>query len=67
MVYYFCHSVIVCLCMHVLVKILFWIALWPFLGERHCPFGFLLLVLIVVPLLKVRPSFLLVSWTEGIR
>ena len=37
---WFTISVIVCLCMYVLVKVLFWIAVWPFLGKRNCPFGF---------------------------
>ena len=31
-VYYF--SVIVCFCMYVLVKVLFWIAVWPILGKK---------------------------------
>ena len=35
--------------------------------ERNYPFGFLLGVLIVMPLLLVRSSFPLVSWTEDIR
>ena len=37
-------SVIVCICMYVLVKCLFWIAVWPIFWERNCPFGFLLVV-----------------------
>ena len=38
---WFTTSVIVCLCMYVRVKFLFWIAVLPF---RICPFGFLLVV-----------------------
>ena len=31
-------SVIVCLCMYILVKVLFWIAVGPFFWERNFPF-----------------------------
>ena len=35
---------IVCVCMYVLVKFIFWIAVWPIVWERNRPFGFLLVV-----------------------
>ena len=39
-VYYFCH----CMSLHVCPGdfFLFWIAVWPVVWERNCPFGFLL-------------------------
>ena len=54
--------------MYVLVNLFsFWITIWPFLGKKLSFWLSACTVLIVVPLLKVRHSFPLVSWTEGIR
>ena len=60
---WFTISVIICLCMFVLVKLLFWIAVWPMFGEI-CPFGF---VLVEFWLWCRCFKFALLSlWTEGV-
>ena len=63
MVYYFRH----CMSLHVCPGD-FFIILDSRLAsclDRNYPFGFLLVEWIVMPFLKVRPSFPLVSRTEG--
>ena len=52
--------------MYVLVKILFLIAIRPIFGKVTALRLSACSVLIVVPLLLVRPSFPLVSWTESV-
>ena len=54
--------------MSVLVKVLFWIAVWPFWGKKLSFWLSAFCVLIVVVLLGlVHPSFPLESRMEGVR
>ena len=64
---WFAVSVIVCLFMYVRAKFIFQIAVWPFLRGKKLLFDSACSVLIVLPLRKVRPSFHLMSWIEGVR
>ena len=60
-------SVIVCLCVYVLVKFLFWIAVGPIFGKETVLLASCLKCLIVMLLLFMRPSFPLVSWMDGVK
>ena len=65
---WFTISVIVCICMYVLVIFfLFWLALGQFLGKKLAFWFSACSVLMVIPLLLVRPSFPLVSLNGGFR
>ena len=65
--HFFTISVIERLCMYVLVKVLFWIAVWPIFGKILSFWLSACSVLTVVPLFYVCPSFPMVSWTECVR
>ena len=65
MVYYFCHSML----LHVCAGEIFILdsVFSQFLGKKLSFWLSACSVLIVVPLLYVRPSFPFVFWTEGVR
>ena len=65
---WFIISIIVYLCIYVLVIFfLFWIAVEPLFGKETVFLLSACCVLILIPLLLVRPAFLLVSWTQGVK
>ena len=65
MVYYFCH----CMSLHVCPGEIFILdsRLASFLGKELSFWLSACSILIVLPLLYVRPSLPMVSWTEGVR